>query len=166
MQRVGVAHVRPADKAKWYGPLVSSGGFVQVNIAGCIEVSDPDGTLCARAVQALSDCELAACKANCPVTDSLSLTAYDSCATLADRTGCAAYQSAASCIAMELDGGLPAACNAASFNDFYDATVPLFCGPPRTRDGGPGLHAHASSPDAANAAGAPTAAPLLQPRTA
>ncbi len=144
------ACILTADKAKWYGPLVSSGGFVQVNIAGCIEVSDPDGTLCARAVQALSDCELAACKANCPVTDSLSLTAYDSCATLADRTGCAAYQSAASCIAMELDGGLPAACNAASFKDFYDAIVPLFCGPPRTSDGGLGLNADASSADAAS----------------
>src|SRR5260370_24245835 len=116
MQRVGVACILTADKAKWYGPFVGSGGCVQVNMAGCIEVTDPDGTLCARAVQVLSDCELAACKANCPVTDSLSLTAYDSCATLADRTGCAAYQSAASCIAMEVDRGLPAAWNAEPFS--------------------------------------------------
>jgi hypothetical protein len=146
------ACILTADTAKFYGPLVSSGGFVQANVAGCIEVSDPDGSLCARAVQALSDCELAACKANCPVTDSVSLAAYDSCASLADNTGCAAYQSATSCVGVELDGGLPAACNAASFKAFYDAIVPLFCGPPRTTDGGAGITADASSADAASEA--------------
>jgi hypothetical protein len=154
------ACILTADKDKLYGPLVSSGGFVQVNIAGCIEVSDPDGSLCARAVQALSDCELAACKANCPVTDSLSLTAYDLCASLADTTGCAAYQSAASCVGAELDGGLPAACKAASFKDFYDAIVPLFCGPPQTGDGGAGMNGDASSADAASEVVSATDAPL------
>jgi hypothetical protein len=142
------ACILTADTAKRYGPLVSSGGFVQVNFAACIEVSDPDALLCAKAVQAVSDCELAACKANCPVTDSISLTAYDSCASLADSTGCAAYQSAAACFGAELDGSLPPACNAASFKDFYDAIVPLFCGPPRTNSTEGGAGAEASSSDA------------------
>ena len=146
------ACILTADTAKFYGPLVSSGGFVQANVAGCIEVSDPDGSLCARAVQALSDCELAACKANCPVTDSVSLMAYDSCASLADNTGCAAYQAATSCVGVELEGGLPAACNAASFKDFYDAIVPLFCGPPQASDGGAGMSSDALSEDAASEA--------------
>jgi hypothetical protein len=142
-----------ADTAKRYGPLVVSGGFVQVNFAACIEVSDPDGLLCAKAVQALSDCELSACRANCPVSDSFSLTAYDSCASLADTMGCAAYRSAASCFSAELEGGLPAACNA-SFKDFYDAIVPLFCGPPQRSDAGVVASADASSADAASEAAA------------
>jgi len=142
------ACILTADTAKRYGPLVSSGGFVQVNFAACIEVSDPDGLPCAKALQAVSDCELAACKANCPVTDSTSLAAYDSCASVADSTGCAVYQSAASCFGVELDGGLPAACSAASFKSFYDAIVPLFCGPPRTNGAEGGRSADASLADA------------------
>ncbi|HZU85382.1 MAG TPA: hypothetical protein VE987_20765 [Polyangiaceae bacterium] len=121
-----------ADTDAHYGPLVDHGGFITPNVAGCIELTDPRGMSCAKAVQALSGCELAACEANCPVHDAASLVAYDACADQADVTGCASYSSAAGCVAGESDSGA-AACLATSFVDFYDAVVPLFCGPAPSR---------------------------------
>ena len=68
------------------GPILDYGEFVGGNVAGCIEVTTPERPHRARkSVQALTDCELAACQANCPVSDSTSLTAREQCAAARRR---------------------------------------------------------------------------------
>jgi hypothetical protein len=114
------------------GPILSFGEFVGGNVAGCIEVEStaPSDLQCAQTVQALSDCEIEACQANCPVTDPQSLTARQKCASEADQMGlCLTYSTMVStCRAMEADGGVAEPCTNTGFKAFYDAVVPLFCG--------------------------------------
>jgi len=111
------------------GPILSFGQFVGANVAGCIEVTaptDPTALQCAKKVQALTDCENAACQANCPVTDQVSFTGRQHCAELADQMGCQSFAlNAASC---QTDAGVAAPCGSAAFKAFYDVVVPLFCG--------------------------------------
>src|SRR4029077_6153484 len=66
-----------SETADHYGPVIDHSGFVTANVAGCIELTDPSGVSCAKSVQALNGCELAACEANCPVHDAPSRSAYD-----------------------------------------------------------------------------------------
>lgn len=133
------------------GPLINHGGFLTANIAGCIELTDSSGLSCAKALQALGGCELAACKANCPVRDSASRLAYDTCALQANGAGCRSYDLAATCIYAEPDAGLTAGCLQQTFPEFYAAVVPLFCGaPPNWLEGGtPPPFDASSSSDAA-----------------
>jgi hypothetical protein len=163
------------QSAAYYGPLIDFPGYLTPNVAGCLEVApgaggtlEPGALSCAKAVQALAGCELAACQANCPVQGQTSFEAYERCAAAAATSGCAAWATAASCASSEADaGGLASAC-LGSFQTFYDAIVPLFCGPPTATpqldagldagsvdagsvdagSGGPGLDA--GSPDAAS----------------
>jgi hypothetical protein len=106
-----------------YGPLIRRGGFVQANVAGCIELTDSTALVCAKSVAALSECELAACEANCPVSDGPSFDAYTSCAQQSDATGCKAYVGTPGCA----DAGGASACLGTSFEQFYFMAVPLFC---------------------------------------
>jgi hypothetical protein len=79
----------------------------------------------------LSDCENAACQANCPVTDPSSLIARQDCASEADQSGCVQRSGImASCPTTGMDAGLAEACANSGFKAFYDAVVPLFCGQP------------------------------------
>jgi hypothetical protein len=120
--------------ADHYGPLIDNGGFVTGNVAGCIELTDPGELTCAKSVQALSECELASCAANCPVSDAHSLNSYNGCAAQADTGGCGQFEAATSCTDQLADGGTVATrCFASDFQHFYNAVVPLFCGlPPPT----------------------------------
>jgi len=112
------------------GPILDFGEFVGGNVAGCIELTNPSDPTCPKAVQALTDCETAACQANCPVSDPTSLEARQDCASDADQMGCMSFFDMASsmCRAAESDAGLAGACMNAGFKDFYDSVVPLFCG--------------------------------------
>ena len=133
-----VACILTPSSAPHYGPLIDFTTYVTANVAGCIEVApkaagvaDPDALACAESVQALMGCEVAACGANCAVHDSASLASYQACASASEAAGCAPWATAASCADGEQDaGGLASAC-LGSFPAFYDAIVPLFCGPPR-----------------------------------
>lgn len=133
------ACIESAATASAYGPLVLANGFVEANVAGCIEVEAPPDFACAQAQQALSDCELAACAANCPVVDQTSLLAYEQCAAEADQGGCLAYETASLCLQAEVEAGSgsdpEAPCLSTTFQAFYTAIVPVFCGQP-TGDGG------------------------------
>jgi hypothetical protein len=155
-----------SESATAYGPLVLANGFLQANVAGCVEVEDPSNLSCAQAQQALSDCELAACSANCPVTDQTSLVAYEQCAGQADAVGCQAYYLAAECLLAEVEAGVPAnsesACLPSTFEKFYAAIVPLFCGqasadasgsPAVDASGDAGISADAAAADASAADG-------------
>jgi hypothetical protein len=126
------------------GPILSFGEFVGGNVAGCIEVTTPSELSCAKFVQALTDCESAACQANCPVTDVSSLTARQDCASQADELGCLSfYDMAEACRGAEMDAGLAAPCANSGFKDFYDVVVPLFCGQTLPGAGNPGSEADA-----------------------
>ena len=105
--------------------------FITTNVAGCIELADPDGMPCAKSLQALGGCELAACEANCPVADAASRVVYDGCVGAADQAGCRPYVALAACASAEADAGLAATCLLGSFADFYAAVAPLFCGAPQ-----------------------------------
>ena len=114
-----------------YGPLVSTGALVQGNVAGCIELTEPSLLSCAKSAQARSACEAAGCAANCPVTASepSALAAYNACAAAADADGCGA-RFPATCLGIrDAEAGPYTACLAATFADFYDYAVPIFCGP-------------------------------------
>jgi hypothetical protein len=99
------------------------------------------------------------------VSDPTSLTARDECAAEADMTVCKSlYQMTQACRGDEADAGQGAACSTTAFKDFYDAVVPLFCGP-QAADGGatdggarPGLDAGAA--DAGRDASGDAAAPV------
>ena len=111
------------------GPIIDYGEFVGGNVAGCIELEAPRDLACAKAVQALTGCEIAACQANCPVVDGPSLMARETCADAVDDAGCLSFSKAASdCRASEADAGLADPCMITAFKDFYDSVVPVFCG--------------------------------------
>jgi hypothetical protein len=148
-----------------YGPLiVDVSGWIQLNVAGCIELSDPSNPSalsCAEAVQELAGCEFASCAANCPVTpnDGISISAYDTCAQQADLSGCQLYVGAAACARADA-GGLPAdggaaiaACLQSSLQSFFSAAVPLFCGPPPAGAGAFEADAGLTSADATASTG-------------
>ena len=118
-----------------FGPLVDYGTFIADNVGGCIELTDPNGLVCAKAQQALAGCELAACQANCPVHDNASRDSLDQCTTAAAAAGCQMFATQAGCATTLAEAGTSTAC-ATSFHDFYSAVVPLFCGPPPAIDGG------------------------------
>jgi hypothetical protein len=132
------ACVLTPDTAVHYGPLIDHGGFVTANVAGCIELTFPSALSCAKSVQALSECELASCEANCPVADVVSLGGYNSCAVQADGAGCATFATQAdSCTAPLADAGaVTIPCFASDFHAFYFGVVPLFCGAPQPVDAG------------------------------
>jgi len=155
------------DSAPAYGPIVNHGAFVTANVAGCIElmIASPTGAeprcadagvaelACAKAVQAVEGCELAACQANCNVHDSTSLDGFQSCSNAADVSGCSTYAQAAQCATPDAGGGscgAPAACIVADFKAFYDGVVPAFCLPAPVYDAGAPLDAGGSQPDAAS----------------
>lgn len=133
------ACIESTESAAAYGPLVLANGFVEANVAGCIELESPSNFACAQAQQALSDCELAACAANCVVVDQTSLLAYEKCSSEASQTGCMAYDTAALCLGAEVEAGASgdaeSVCLPSTFQAFYEAIVPLFCGAMAT-DGG------------------------------
>jgi len=131
-----VACILSPESAKKYGPLVDHVTFVTANVAGCIELEDPAAIACARAVQFLDGCELAACEANCAVHDAASLAGYETCAGAADSGGCGVYSTAAACGLTVPDAAPATAICLADFQSFYDTVVPFFCGPPPVADGG------------------------------
>jgi hypothetical protein len=124
--------------ASHYGPILDYGEYVGGNVAGCLELTTPGNASCAKTVQALTDCELGACEANCPVVDSTSLAAREQCEAEADTSVCSTvFATATACRATEADAGEASLCLAGPFKDFYDAVVPLFCAQPGADGGAP-----------------------------
>jgi hypothetical protein len=121
-----------------YGPVIDYGGFVEANVAGCIETVS-HGTSCAKSVQALTSCQLASCLANCPVTDAPSLASFTECTTQAELGGCQAYASQASCFTSAADAGPLSLCASEDFEQFLLSVAPLFCAPPFADADAPGL---------------------------
>jgi hypothetical protein len=125
------------DTADRYGPLIVHHGWVELNVAGCLAnaMDDPTGVECAGSVQAATACELVACAANCPVSDTSSLAAFQGCGKIAAQGSCNALEQDAKCLkALQSGDAGPVVgmCleQGSTFNEKYDAIVKLFCGPP------------------------------------
>jgi hypothetical protein len=133
------------DTDPTHGPIIDRGSTVAINLPGCVQLLDPNGVACAKALQAADRCEVDACSANCPVSDAASLALYDGCIETAAAGGCKTFEMATGCADNEADGGPAGACFAGtSFLEQYDSIVALFCGAaPTTPDSG------ATLPDAA-----------------
>ncbi len=148
MNEACVACILTPETAPKYGPILDHGGFVTPNIAGCLELAgdeQPDASelSCAKTVQALAGCELAACEANCAVHDAASLAEYDTCATSVETAGCQMYANAAACADSETEASALGAACVGDFATFYQVVVPVFCGASAMNDAG------APSPDGA-----------------
>jgi hypothetical protein len=139
-----VACILTQDTAASYGPIVVHKGTIEMNVPGCLAVATNDlqGTGCAGKYQAASACRNASCAANCPVNDDPSFQAEQQCEQAAAAGTCKTFEDAAGCAdALVEAGGAPAACLAGqSFDDLYDAIVPIFCGG-ADADGGPATDA-------------------------
>ena len=134
----------PATAAK-YGPLVSGTVTIQVNVSGCIAnaTGDTSATGCGAKVLANSQCEQAACEANCPVSASdtgAEFMALLACQTKSDTSSCKTFAAAATCSdALVGDGGVANKCDlvGASFAENAVQMIKLFCGG-AAGDAGPG----------------------------
>jgi len=149
MNAACVGCILTPETAPKYGPILDHGGFVTANVAGCLELAgdeqaDASELSCAKTVQALAGCELAACEANCAVHDAASLAEYDACATTVEAAGCQMYATAAACADSETEASALGAACLGDFETFYQVVVPAFCGAPTVVDGGA-----VPSPDAA-----------------
>jgi hypothetical protein len=87
------------------------------------------GAKCARSYHAWEVCDDAACGANCPITDQASYQLYAACVNEASMGGCQRYAAAASCANTLADGGASVCFQGQTFEDYYLAIAPLFCGP-------------------------------------
>jgi hypothetical protein len=118
------------------GPILeTNNGVLEVNQAGCIALLEPCNLTCAEELSASVQCEDDACETNCPVTDTTSLDNFETCeetAASCDPNGCDTYATEAAC-STELTGSThPASVcvSGTTFEDLYNAVVPLFCGSP------------------------------------
>jgi hypothetical protein len=153
-----IACILTPPTAPKYGPILDHAGFVTANVAGCLELagdqqSDSSELPCAKAVQALAGCGLAACEANCPVDDPASLTEYQACFASAEVGGCQSYTAAAECAESQAEASVLETVCLSDFVTFYQVVVPDFCGSPLEAAADAGTAADASaSPDAGSAA--------------
>ncbi len=117
------------ESAAMYGPFVDHGTFITENVGGCIQLADPGSLTCAKAQQALTGCELAACQARCPVYDPSSRKGLDVCTFTAASGGCQMFATQASCASALVEAGGSPACKSQIFETFFFEVVPHFCGP-------------------------------------
>lgn len=107
--------------------------LVSVNFEGCVARTDGDlgeGS-CAAAVQAASDCELAAC-AGCPIeADEQKLADLVRCRVAARSVSCAKYRDRDYC-SVDLMNGPSRSClnNVANLEQSLAHYIKMFCGPP------------------------------------
>ncbi len=115
--------------AAW-GPLVESAALVETNEAGCIALLEPSAIDCAKAVQALDQCEHAACDTTCHGGSAAEFDDWVQCSAAANACGCASELAASDCIhAVAADAGPAAGCLVGqTFQDFFEVTANAFCG--------------------------------------
>jgi hypothetical protein len=133
--------IATADTVDHYGPLIVHKGWVELNVAGCMAnaMNDPSGVKCAASVEAMRECELAACGANCPVSSEPTLAEFNTCTQAADAMLCKSYVDASSCVDQLPDAGDLGKCvEDLSFQQRFDDIVELFCGGSPPMDAGTG----------------------------
>jgi len=140
-----------------WGPLISWGGVVNVNLGGCIELVTPSDTSCAKAQEVAMTCPHVACDMVCPVTsgNQASFTQWQACTQTADADACGTFVNAAACLGTD-DGSTGTLCDpatsAGTFDSLFLQIAPLFCG-----GGGDGGATEAGPAEGGTEAGAPDA---------
>jgi hypothetical protein len=125
---------RPSDPT--YGPIIDHGTWQELNVAGCLEMTDSTALTCAKAYQQEKECEDQACKDNCPIkpSDPGSYGAYQSCTGTAASIGCENFSAPAACISQHaMDAGAVCSAGGTGFQAEFTSFALLFCGP---HDGG------------------------------
>jgi hypothetical protein len=114
----------PPTAVAW-GAIIAYNGFSEVNVAGCFYWHG--ASACATQLQASTDCELAWCQANCPVTDQATLDALDACETQTanDPSQCQSYATQAQCA--NDAGAASSICVGTSFSDDYTRVATVLC---------------------------------------
>jgi hypothetical protein len=115
---------------------VHGGQEVEIDTGGCIALADPSELACAKSVEAIQQCELAACLPSCIIPSDDDLTAITKCTSEANMGECLKYAEAAAACESALGAGPAAFCldafmSAADLIDFFA----LSCGP-KPSDGG------------------------------
>jgi hypothetical protein len=114
-----------------WGPLYKDNGSYQLNIGGCLELTDPSGATCASAQEAAELCGHAACDGPCPVTDQASFTAWQQCLQTADADACGQYVTPANnCLSAETAAAAQVCVpsQSSTFESVLLAMAPVFCG--------------------------------------
>jgi hypothetical protein len=119
----------PFGGATW-GPIVTSANLIETNESGCIALLDPSALACAEAVQALDECEHAACDLVCHAGTDATFDDWVQCSAAANGCGCAPELAATSCVQAIAAGNGPAAeCLVGqTFEDLFEITADVFCG--------------------------------------
>jgi hypothetical protein len=154
----------PPQSSTGWGPLIErpgtwsafmkGKGIVSLNIAGCAHLM---GHLdCAKAYEAASACDSAACDQVCPVTDEQSFMDWQKCVQTAEANDCKAYASArdSECSG---DGSVPWPLPCFDFMTFqagYERIAPMFCPSPPVDEAGSPSSDSGSQPDAGDKPGA------------
>jgi hypothetical protein len=90
----------PLTASTWSPILYADDGAeLFLNVGGCVALADPSQLTCAEAFEYVTECEIAACQAACPIPTSTNRT-LQSCVQAADGDAgvCASYaQKASSC---------------------------------------------------------------------
>jgi hypothetical protein len=122
--------VSQSTDATW-GPLYKDNGAYQLNIGGCLELTDPSSTTCDSSQEAAELCAHAACDSVCPVSDQTSFAAWQQCAQTADADACGQYVTAANnCLSAETAAAAQACVpsQSSTFESLFLAMAPIFCG--------------------------------------
>lgn len=112
------------------GPLVRSANVLESNGAGCIALLEPSAIDCAKSVQAMDQCEHAACDPVCGAANAMAFDEWDQCAAAANACGCSSWFAASDCVKeIAADGGPAAQCLVGqTFEDFFSVAASVFCG--------------------------------------
>jgi hypothetical protein len=133
-----------------WGAIVAWAGVININLAGCLELTDPNSAQCAQAVEVGDECLHQACDAVCPVKDQASFTQWQACQQAAAQQGCGTYEQAAACLQTD-DAAAASVCNPSSgtsFDQLFLSVAPIFCGGGAPGDGGGGDGASEAATDA------------------
>jgi hypothetical protein len=146
----------PLTNSTW-GPLYTNDGVTHINVPGCLDLTDPGDHACAKTLEEQAQCETAACDTVCPVTDSASFTNWQACISAADMEECSTYAKAGTACVMGITSSAAAPClTASTFQAYFLAVAPIFCGGPEggTPEGGTDAKAESSTDATTDAVGA------------
>jgi hypothetical protein len=115
----------PSTATNW-GAIIITGALTYANEAGCFY--QKGDALCAQEIETSLECDQMACGTNCPVTDTTTYNAYQTCVSQADNdpTRCRAYAASAACA---VDAGTPtSACTGPDFQTTFTKIATVLCG--------------------------------------
>lgn len=133
------------EVSKKLGPMIISGGYVTINVGGCVAAKEGNttGSSCGAKFAAGALCEEQACTPNCSTEGGdAALAAFDSCKEMASKGVCEPFSTPANCADPLLAAGGVAAVCAVDTTDFLNSAVVMgriFCG-------GSGADASADAP--------------------